>query len=136
MLQNGVAVNFTLSGLVLSGTGIGTGVYQSISHKKMSEKIETKDEGGALVNRTWFNPGEEATITYFVKGTGLADVITQTTLPAIGTFATIATCTQYTALNKTTWEIVDAEMKGTNTTAKEVTLKLEFHAGITAATGA
>lgn len=135
-IPNGTAVNFALSGTVLSSTstdtGIGTGLMQSIDHTKERDKLEIHDEGGILVTRIWFNPGEKATLTYFTKGSGLADAITQATLPDIGTFATVATCNQYPALNKTTWEVVGATMKKTNTTAMEVTLQVEFHAGIVA----
>lgn len=138
-ILNGVAVNEGIP-LTLAGTGIGGSttvarLFQSIDHEKTADTEDVRDENGSLAARYHYNPGEKATLVYFaasITGTNtLADAILKTTIPAKGVIVTVAACTQYPALNNTAWEVMSAKMKGTNTSAKEITLDVEFHAAIT-----
>lgn len=138
VLINGIAVNFGV-GMTLAGTGVGaanttTGLFQNFDHSKKRKSAMIGDDNGATVTDILFDPSEEATVTYFVRaisGTNtLAGAIGETTIPDIGTFITITVCLQYPPLNKTTWRVADSTVKGTNSTAKEVTLKLIYHPGV------
>lgn len=135
-VYNGTAINFGVAGLAMSGTGVGTFILQDNDHQMKRDLDSVRDATGAEVQHTWYNPTQEATFTYIPSGTGLANAITETTLPDIGTIVTISACTSYPALVATNWEVTDSKLKRTNTKAAAITLTLRATPGITGATGA
>jgi hypothetical protein len=134
--QNGTAINFGVSGKTFSGTGLGTFFLQNYSRQQNADMEVTRNEDGAEVNHTHYNFNDEASIEGTVKGTGLADAITQTKIPLAGAFITI-TDSSDSGLVGTTWEVQSgAALSGTNTTAKKIKVTMKKFAGITAAASA
>lgn len=133
----GTAINWGVAGVAMSGSGLGTFLMQGFDYEPTADKDQTRDEGGALVQETYYNDGAKAQFEYIVKGTGQADAITQSTVPILGIIINVTACPQNTALVATNWRVTESpSMKHSNTGKLMVTLKLEKHAGITAITGA
>jgi hypothetical protein len=137
---SGTAVNFgftnTSGGVTITSPAVFTGriLLQSADQIQGAERESTRDEGGAIVSEAFYDPHQKATLEWVIKGSGLADVITGTTLTGIGpgTFVTISACANMPDLVATTWYIVgEPKIAGTNVNVKRVTLNLEKRAGIT-----
>lgn len=135
---NGTAINFAggVAGTTFTITAVGTLILQDMEHSKEADKEDILDEDGDLTARIHYNFREKATFNYVVKGTGIADAKTQSTIPAIGAIGTVANTTSYTAVAGTNWEVMGVRTRGTNTAALRITLELEKNAGITATAGA
>lgn len=123
----GVGVNFGLAGTTaITGSGIGNFKLQTQEHKKTAEKEVIKDGDGISVQATIFDPSEEATFEYVVSDTTGALAITATTIPGIGTIATVVNATQYPGIADTHWVVwEDPVIKFSNTSAARVTLHLK-----------
>lgn len=133
----GTAINFGVAGTTITGSAVGTFIMQDFQHEPTADVDEVRDENGALVQETYYNFGDSATFSYVPKGTGLANAITQSTVPTLGAIINVTGCTQYPPLVATTWRVKQSPTyKATNTSKSMVTLKLVKHAGITAASSA
>jgi hypothetical protein len=118
------------------GSGLGTFMLQSADHSLNADVDENRDALGNVVQRTFYNQNEDATLEVLVIGTGVADAISKTTLPTVGSVISITACASYTALVATNWVVDSSSMKGGNTDAKKASFKLKRHAGVTAQSGA
>lgn len=136
-VYNGVAMDFGLGDPTITAisTQIGTFKLQDWDVANKAEVDAVKDGTGATVTRTYYDPHREATFTYYVSGTGLANAITQSIIPALGTLATVVSAS-YAAIAGTNWSVEDSQIKATNTKNKMVTLKLMSFPAITAAASA
>lgn len=137
----GVAVNFAFTGTdgaAFTGTGIGTFTLQSAKHSKTADRYEVKDAAGVLSNVTFANPGEHAVLEYLIRGSGLADALTQTKIPYQGIVVAITACASLPEIVGTTngiWFVDgEPEISGSNTDFKKVTLPLTKNPGISAVT--
>lgn len=131
----GTAINWGVAGVAMSGTGIGSFMMQGFELEPTADVDETRDDGGALVQETYYNDGAKAQFEYIVKGTGTTNVISQSTVPVLGTIINVTACPQNTALVATNWRVKEAPtIKHSNTGKAMVTLKLVKHAGITGVT--
>lgn len=133
-VSNGVSVAFGISSTSFSGSGIGTFKLQSRNHSKKAKKEDVADATGATVQRTYYDPSEEATLEYIQFAANNAALTAALVTPAIGAIVTI-TDTSYTEIAGTNWMVDDVSSAGSNTSATKITLKLERFAGITAVTG-
>lgn len=135
----GVAVNFgfaTAHGTVATAF-TGKMALQSLDYEETADEEQVKGAYGALVNRSFYNPGYKATLEYVPTGATVAAAITNTTLPTIGSIVNITACAEMPALVKSNWIVVPGgRITGSNTAAKRITLNLESHAGVTAAIAA
>ncbi len=131
----GKSVNFAYTGTDGIAATLLTGKMQlqSTDLSNSTDEEQIKDSLGALVNRTFYNPGFKATLEYIPSGAAASDAITNTALTAIGTIVSITACANVPDLIKTNWIVLGFKISGSNTTAKKVTLELEAHSGITAA---
>lgn len=138
---NGTAVNIafagTPGGLQITSPAISTSlILQSTDEAQDAENYRVSDEVGNVVMSSWMDPHTKATLEFIIKGTGLADVITQTALiEAItpGELLTIGACQQQPGLVGTNWEVMSGpKVAGTNKDAKKFTCNLERRPGITA----
>lgn len=138
----GTAVNFafksTTNGITVSGSGIGSLTLQSSKYSKSFDTVERIRNGAGVTTAiVGEDLAEKATLEYVIIGTGLADALTQTTIPAPLTIVTISACVSNPNLVDTNWFVVDEPViDQSNTTAAKVTLNLEQRAAITAAASA
>lgn len=138
---NGTAVNFafpTTPGGITYSVLSGKLILQSADQSKGARNERVTDEVGNVTTSAWTDPHDKATLEHVIKGTGLADAITQTTLAAlaVGVIITISACANMPDLVATNWEIMDSKISGTNTSAKKLSLTLEKRVGITGPAGA
>lgn len=127
----------TTNGITVTGTGTGTMLLQSAEYSKNADVYEARDGQGNVVSQTFYNQNDEAKLESIVIGSGLADAITQTTIPEVGTIITISACASMTSLVATNWIVQPGiSVSGSNTDAKKVTYPLKKYAGITAVAGA
>lgn len=135
--QVGVAVNFGFTGtdgIAESTILTGKMLLQSADLENTSEEEQVRDADGDLVNRAFYNPGFRATLEYIPTGSSLANAITASALPTVGSILSITACANIPALVKTNWIVMPGvKIAGSNTSAKRITLNLESHAAITAA---
>lgn len=138
--QNGTAVNFafptTTGGITVSVPDIsGNLILQSADETAGATNERVLDEVGNVVSSIWTDPHLKASLECVIKAAGLAAAITATAIASLvpGTIITISACANMPDLIATTWEVMDAKIAGTNTSAKRLTLSLEKRAGITAA---
>jgi hypothetical protein len=137
--QYGTAVNFgfptTANGITI--TGVSGTLLQSADHTKQADVFEVRDADGDIVNRTFYNQSDEATLEYIVTGTGLADAITNTALQTPGSLLVITACANMPSLVATTWQVEPGhKLSGSNMDAKKITVPLKKHAGVTATASA
>jgi hypothetical protein len=140
---NGTPVNFTFNsaaGVTLSGSAddgltfanLNGILLQSADYKKNSNRVLVKDGNGNRVTSAHSDYFNSATLKWKVSGTNLAGAITNTTLSRPGNFVKITACDTMpdlvSASNK--WEVVGGSVTGTNEDVKEITLELEYAAGI------
>lgn len=142
-IQNGTAVNFgfptTAGGITISSPAIsGNLILQSADETAGANNERVMDEVGNVVTSIWTDPHIKATLECVIKAAGLAAAITATAIASLvpGTIITISACAAMPDLIATSWEVMDAKISGTNTTAKRLTLSLEKRAGITAVASA
>lgn len=141
-LYNGIALDFgagdlefttstassnTTPGLPVSGDL----VVSDFDVEKMAEVEVTRDANGNTVNRTYYDKQWKATWNGVVKGSGLANALTQSNLPEKGTLAT-SSSTSYPWLNGLVFSIEKASVKGTNTKNKILSFELLYTPNITA----
>lgn len=134
-------VNFgfktTANGITITGTGVGTMLLQNAEISKNADLYEVRDGVGNVVSQTFYNQNDDAKLEAFVVGTGLADAITQSTLPAVGAIVSITACVSLPSLVATNWIVQPGiSISGGNTDAKKVTYSLKKFDGITAIAGA
>lgn len=134
----GKAVNFAFTGT--DGIADANATYltgkmqlQELDHELMSDEEQVRTAAGALVNRSFYNPGDRANLKYIPSGAAAADAIANTTLPPIGTVLSITACASEPSMVKTNWVVIKPKLVKSNTKATEISLELEAHAGITAA---
>lgn len=132
----GTAINFApTSGVGVSFTNIGTLIVQNYSRNAEAEMDQTRDASGDTVALAFYDVSATAQFEYIPKGTGLADAITQTKIPAKGDIGTI-TSSSDSGFAGTTWVVMGATLNGSNTGAVRVTVSLQKWAGITGAANA
>jgi len=132
---NGTPVNFTFqSAAGITITEISGILLQSASYKPNTKRVLVMDGNGNRVTSAHSDFFTAATLKWKVKGTTLADAITNTTLVAMGSFVTITACATMpqivSASNK--WEVISGEVSGSNEDVKEISLEIEYAAGIQA----
>lgn len=110
-------------------TGIGTFKLQSRDHSLNADTDMVQDATGYVVNKTYFNHTETATLDYVPTDTGSGGDLTPT-IPALGNILTI-TDTVYTAIAGTNWMVDGVNTKSSNTSAMRVTLNLTRYGNIT-----
>ena len=139
-VSNGTAVNFVFTGTNgITITGISGTLLQSAEYSAEADKDEVRSAVGDIINRNWYDQRTKATLEWVITGTGLANAITNTAIASLtpGTIITISACASMPDLVGTTWEVQSgASIKGSNTTAKRLSVPLEKRAGITAASSA
>lgn len=142
---NGTAVNIgfagTAGGITITNPALSTNfILQSADETQGANNYRVEDEVGNVVTSAWSDPHSKVTLELIIKGTGLADVITQTaTVEAIvpGVLLVVGACQQQPGLVATNWEVMDSpKVAGTNKDAKKFTVNLEKRAGITSAVSA
>ncbi len=134
---NGTAVNFGFHGTNTIAAPVafsGRFILQSGDVAQGATNERTMDEVGNVVVSAWMDFHQKATLEWVVKGTGLGDSLTGSTIATLtpGTFVSISACTSMPDLVGSTWETVsEPKISGSNTSAKKVSLSLEKRAGIT-----
>ena len=138
---NGVAVNIgfagTPGGIAITNPSLSSQlILQSADVSQDASNYRVEDEVGNVIVSSWMDPHAKATLELIIKGAGLADVITQTSVVTgitPGTLLVIGACQQLPALVGTNWEVMSGpKVAGTNKDAKKFTINLEKRAGITA----
>jgi hypothetical protein len=139
-IVNGIAVNFAYTGTNgITITGISGTLLQSADVSAEAEKEDVRDNSGDLAARSWYDQHLKATLEWIVKGTGLGNALTLTTLTGItpGVILVITACASVPDLVGTNWEVQSgAAIKSSNTTAKRISVPVEKRAGITAVASA
>lgn len=130
------AVNFSFTSTALGITGYSTGfLLQSASQKKNADVYEVRGVDGNVVQRTFYNFNDEATLEAIITSTAdQATAITNTTaaLKTPGTIVDITECNSMPSLVATTWQTESGvEISGSITDAKKCVVTLKKHAGIT-----
>lgn len=93
------------------------------------------DAGGNTINRTYYDKQWKATWRGVIKGSGLANALTQSNLPEIGTLAT-SSSTNYPWLNTLTFTIEKARVIKSNTKNAVLEVELLYSPNITASASA
>lgn len=136
----GTAVNIgfagTAGGLTISSPAVSTKlILQSTDETQAANNYRVEDEVGNVVMSAWSDQHTKAVLEFIIKGSGLADVITSTSLvEAItpGTLLNISACQQQPGLVGTNWEVMDSpKVAGSNKDAKKFSVTVEKRAGIT-----
>ncbi len=124
---HGIAVNFGVSSSVASATGL----FQTVDHNVNVENELIRDGSGEYVEKTYFGTNEEATFEYVATAAGGPAGNAAVTFPTPGINVTV-TDTSYTNIAGTSWLVDGVTVKGSNTTAKRVTLKLTRYPNVSA----
>jgi hypothetical protein len=132
---NGTPVNFSFqSAAGITITEISGILLQNASYKKNSNRTMVKSGEGDRVTSVHNDRFNSATLRWVVSGTNLAGAITNTTLTQPGNFVTITACATMPdivhASNK--WEVITGEVTGSNDGVKEISMEIEYAAGIQA----
>lgn len=132
---NGTPVNFTFqSAAGITITEISGILLQHADYKKNSTRVLVKSGTGDRVTSAHSDFMTSATLRWVVTGANLAATLTNTTLVAVGSFVTITACATLpdivSASNK--WEVISGQVNGENDGVKEITLEIEYAAGIQA----
>lgn len=121
--------------------GVGSTTYtltngklQTRDHTKKSEMETVKDADGVTVQKTFYDPSEEATLEVVITGSAGTGNVTPV-LPACGDIVTL-TDTTYLAISGSAtgtnvWMVDDVSTKSSNTSAMRATFKLTRYMGIT-----
>ncbi|HEV2210856.1 MAG TPA: hypothetical protein VG167_18945 [Verrucomicrobiae bacterium] len=150
MLNNGIPVNFGFTGTGgITCASAGTLYLQNADESVEADKEDIRGGLGDILARVWFDQHLKATLECIISGTGIANAVDKTSLvgtvtggvtgPSLtpGTLLSITACASMPDLVLTTWEVMPGtSIKGSNTTAKRMTLQLEYRAGITAVAAA
>src|SRR3982751_6340745 len=102
----GVGVNFGVSGTTITISAVGTFKLQSIDHNKKAKVEDVADGDGATVQRTVYDPSDEATFEYVVSADTTAHAVSASTLPAIGALGSVGDTADAT-IAKTNWIVDD-----------------------------
>jgi hypothetical protein len=113
----------------------GSLIVSDFDVEKMAKVEPTSDAGGNTVNRTYFDKQWKCTWRGVVKGSGLANALTQSNLPEIGTLAT-SSSTNYPWLASLVFTVEKAVMKKTNTKNNVLEIELLYTPNITTAASA
>jgi hypothetical protein len=135
-IYNGVAMVFGNQDVAIGtiASQIGTLSLQNWDYAVGGDTDEVRDPAGNMQTMTHYNPNQRATFRYFVKGSGLANALTQVLVPTKGTIATItSTALASLGLAATNWQVMASKANATNTKNIEVTLDLAAYPNITAA---
>jgi len=135
--ENGTAVVFTFKSAVgVTVTELTGNLTQSIRHAKKTERRLVKDGNGNRVSSLHTDFMESLQLRYVVSGSTLSAAITNGSCPAIGSFIHITACTQYPDIKTTApgriYEVIDASAELGNESNLEITLDVEYAAGIQA----
>jgi hypothetical protein len=134
--QLGAAVSFGFTGTdgIAASQLTGKIILQSADLSKAADVEEIRDADGDVVNRTFYNQSQEASLEFIPTGGSMATARTNGALLEPGAIVNITACADIPELVATNW-IVDTggRISGSNTGAKRVTLPLKRHAGVTAA---
>ena len=132
MTINGTPVNFTFqsaAGIVI--TGISGILLQSASYSQKTKRSLVMDGNGSRTTSLHADQIVSAKLKWKVSGTGQANAISNTTLLSPGAFVTITACqTMPDLVSSSHYEVIDAELSGTNEDVKEISLDIELAAGI------
>jgi hypothetical protein len=139
-ILNGTAVNFAFTGTNgITITGIAGTLLQSADVSAEADKEDVRNNIGDVVERSWYDQHYKAALEWVISGTGIANAIVNTALAGLtpGTIIIITACASMPDLVQTNWEVMSgASEKGSNTTAKRMSVPLERRSGITAVASA
>lgn len=105
-----------------------TGALQTRDHTLRADMDETRNGEGVVVQKTYYNPTEEASFEFVASGTNGGTVTP--TLPAIGSLLTV-TDTVYTPISGSAWLVDEVSTAGSNTSAVRITLRMTKYPNIT-----
>jgi hypothetical protein len=136
---NGTPINFGFQGAMSGGaqginiTGV-TGILQSLETTKTSDVEKVKDGNGNEVVHAFSNAKTNLTLEAIISGASLAATLTGVSyaLQNPGTILAVSACTSAPNIVGLSWEVQDAKVSQSNTTAAKVSLSLSYCAGITA----
>ena len=123
---HGIAVNFR----VASAIGSVVGVFQSRDHSYEADNEMIKSGLGDTVEKTFYDLRETATFEYVASAAGGPTGAAAVTVPTVGDTMTV-TDSVYAAIAGTTWLVDNVDVKGSNTTATRVTVKVARYPAIT-----
>ena len=142
---NGTPVNFSFlspTGITLAGgtddglvvAGLVGVLLQSASYKKNSNRTLVKGGDGDRVSSIHNDRFNSATLKWKVSGATLAAAITNTKMSQPGNFIVITACDSLPDIVHATnrWEVISGEVSGSNEDVKEISLEIEYAAGIQA----
>ena len=133
--KHAINFSFTSTALGITITGITGWLLQSASHKKNADVYEVRGVDGDIVQRTFHNFNDEATLEAIItSAVDQATAITNTTAALItpGTIMVISACASFPSLVATTWQVESGiEVSGSIQDAKKVVCAIKKHAGIT-----
>jgi hypothetical protein len=136
-MVNGLPINFAFqgtNGITINGLA-GKLELQSAEVTAKAENEVVRLANGDKMARGWYDQHQQANLEFIITGSGLADAIAQSTVNNYkpGAFITVTTCTSVPDLVGKAWEVMDGgKIAGSNTTAKKLTLPLEYNPNIQA----
>ena len=143
--QNGTAVNFSFAsaaGITAAGatddglvaTALAGIFLQSASEKKQSNRTMVKDGLGDRASSIHNDRVVAASLRWVVTGTSNANALVNSAISRPGNFIVITACASMPDLVHATfkWEIISAEIGGSNDGVKEITYEIEYAVGIQA----
>jgi hypothetical protein len=130
-IVNGTPVNFTFGSVAIVITNITGALYQGLDFKKNSNRTLVKDQSGNRVTSAHNDQFQSLTIKWVVTAASMATALVNTALQEMGSYIVITACAtipELVSANK--WEVIGASLPATNDSVKEITLEVEFAAGI------
>lgn len=136
-MVNGYPINFSFlgpNGITITGLS-GQIELQSADVSAEAENEVVRLANGDKMARGWYDRHQKGSIEAIVTGSGMAAAIANTTvnnyLP--GSFCVVTRCDSMPDLVGKSWEVQSgARMAGSNTSAKRLTLPVEYNPNITA----
>lgn len=135
-MVNGVPLNFAFlgsNGITISNLS-GQMELQSAEVTAVAENDVVRNAAGDKMTRAWYDRHQQASLESVIIGAGLAAAIANSTvnnyLP--GSFVLITQCDSMPDLVGKAWEVQSGgKISGSNTSAKKLTLPLEYNPNIT-----
>lgn len=136
-MVNGFPINFAFqgtNGITITGLS-GQLELQSAEVTAKAENETVRLANGDKMARGWYDQHQQANLEFIITGTGLANAIVNSTVANYtpGAFIIISACASMPDLVGKNWEVMDGgKVAGSNTTAKKLTLPLEYNPHIQA----
>ena len=136
-MVNGYPINFAFqgtNGITISGLS-GVLELQSAEVTAKAENETVRLANGDKMARGWYDQHQQANLEFIITGSGLSNAIANSTVANYtpGAFIIVTVCTSMPDLAGKHWEVMDGgKIAGSNTTAKKLTLPLEYNPNIQA----